>query len=77
MHAHPPTPALLPACLQQRAYGFIMGGNGSVLAANSVCILVVGAWTLGERSPHPHSLSHLPALTTPPRCHCVCHPTIS
>lgn len=35
----------------QRAYGFIMGGNASVLAANSVCILVVAAWTLGLMTP--------------------------
>jgi Amt family ammonium transporter len=34
---------------QQRAYGFIMGGDGSVLAANCVAIIVVSAWTMGER----------------------------
>lgn len=35
---------------QQRAYGFIMGGDASVLAANCVAIIVVCAWTLGEHS---------------------------
>lgn len=45
----------------QRPYGFIMGGNGSVLAASAVCILVVTAWTLGELLPCLPCLPHLPA----------------
>ena len=42
----PPSPAF-----PQRKYGFIMGGDGSVLAAALVCILVVGAWTLAIMTP--------------------------
>ncbi|PSC68349.1 ammonium transporter [Micractinium conductrix] len=38
-------------CDPQRPYGFIMGGNASVLAANCTCILVVGAWTLALMTP--------------------------
>jgi Amt family ammonium transporter len=33
----------------QRPYGFVMGGDGSVLAANVVAIICVAAWTMGER----------------------------
>ncbi|KAI7840216.1 hypothetical protein COHA_005998 [Chlorella ohadii] len=35
----------------QRKYGFIMGGDGSVLAAALVCIVVVAAWVLAIMTP--------------------------
>lgn len=35
----------------QRKYGFIMGGDGSVLAAALVCILAVGGWTMAIMTP--------------------------
>lgn len=35
----------------QRKYGFIMGGDGSVLAAACVCIVVVAGWTLAIMTP--------------------------
>ncbi len=42
-HPHPASP--------QRKYGFIMGGDGSVLAAALVCIVVVAAWVLAIMTP--------------------------
>ncbi|PRW45098.1 ammonium transporter [Chlorella sorokiniana] len=35
----------------QRAYGFIMGGNGNLLAAHIVYILVIMAWVAGLMTP--------------------------
>lgn len=35
----------------QRAYGFIMGGNASVLAASCVYVIVIAAWVLGIMTP--------------------------
>ncbi len=41
---HYPAPPT-PPCLLQHKYGFIMGGDGSVLAAALLCIVVVAACT--------------------------------
>jgi len=37
--------------MQLRNYGFIMGGNGSLLAAHLVYIIVIFAWVMGIMTP--------------------------
>ena len=49
-----------------RAYGFIMGGDGSLLAANVVYILVIAAWTLAIMTPFFMILKRLGLMRVAP-----------
>ena len=54
------------ALLQGRSYGFIMGGNGDLLAAHVVYIIVIAAWVLGIMTPYFYLLKRFGVFRVSP-----------